>query len=199
MITIEIKTKGKRKAEKISIKTFKELSVKELIKWLDLQREGVETNIIHYLSIVLGIEYKAAYNLNIKNPDVLIESLGDVVNYETEKPAKKIIIGDCIYDFDDISIFSVGQRHTIEENINQYKNEEMLCYFLACAILGTDSTDAYKVKSLKDKILNCNYADVLPAAFFLLKIFLNGNKQETNYLRLLMEWISTKLKRNRQE
>lgn len=197
MITIKIKIKGKLFPREIQVKTFRELSVKELKQWLDLQREGVKTDIIHYLSIVRGISYKAAYNLNIKNPENLISVLGEVIDYEKAKPAKKIVVDDTLYNVDDISIFTVGQRNTIEENIKGYENEEMLCYILAVAMLGYDSTDALKVKDLKDKLLDCAYVDVLPTAFFLLKILWNGKNSGIYFLKKLLALISIKFKKNR--
>jgi hypothetical protein len=182
MITLKIKYLGSKKYETIKIPTCRELTVNQYIKVKKSIKDG-GLNLIDYLCCVLDKEYRQIYQSGIKRADIILESLGMIEDYSKLKTPRSINLLGVNYNLDDIKIESHGQRFTIEETARKYQDEELLCFILSVAIINEPDIDL--INQMKEKIMEASYIEILPAAFFLLKNFLNGRSKEQNILKRL--------------
>lgn len=173
--------------EKKQIPTMDELTVKQFIKL-----SKMEINIVSYLSVTLGVNYKDAFNTKVKGVEKLLKRLGKLEDYTKLPALKTIMIGKDLIALKDIDISTIGQRHTIEQNAKKLKEEELLCYIMAVGMID-DPMDAPKVMKLKNKLMNQPYKKILPAAFFLANRFLTGRKSVMNYLKMQRQLINMRL------
>jgi len=184
MIPLKIKT-DKGATIKKTIPSLDELTVEQFIKFEN--RNKAKNDLISYLSLILNISYKAAYNLKIPDSEVIKLGLGKWVDYRKIKPPKKMIVDDEVYILSNCDIETLGQRIAIQENIKKYKNEEALVFILSVALVK--SPDLKKIVKLKEKLMQLPYREVLPAAFFLLKNLTNGRNFVTRCLQRLGIWM----------
>lgn len=172
---IKIKINGQNE----TIPTADELTVNQYIEFV----KNKETNIIGYLSSVLGITYKESFYSKVSNSTYLKQRIGSINDYTKMLPVNKIIFKDGDYRFlKDLDISTIGERWTIEENGKNLKDEELLCFVLA-VLLTKDSMNLEKVNEMKEKLMNEPYKNVLPTAFFLLRRFSIGNDIEESFLK----------------
>ena len=156
------------------IPTYKELTVKQFIEL----RKRKDTNLINYLSVVTGLRFADIWTCKVNRPHDLAIRIGKYMDYTERKPGRRILVDDKTHFLpESMEIETVGQRFTIEENGKNLKDEEYLCFVLAVGLLGNEM-DYNKINSLKDKIMNQPYINVLPAGFFLLKNLWIGNDIE---------------------
>jgi len=163
--------------EKKYIPTVRELTVKQYIAFMNSEKQ----DIINYLSVTLGVDYVAAWNLNINNYDVLFARIGEIKDYSKLKPRKFIL------DYEVEEISTIGQRFMIEEQSKAFENEELMCFILAVALIKTP--DIGRIIELKNKLMDEPFMEILPTAFFLQKRFVNGkicaNFNFKNLIRLM--------------
>lgn len=180
MITIEINKK------KVQIPTSDQLTVEQYIKFTK-----TKMNLINYLSICLGVEYKEAFDLKIKNLDMLTTRIGHVKHYSEIKALDKLVIQDKLYFKKNIEISTVGQRFMIEENAKKLENEELFCFILAVGIVK-NPMNINEIRQMKNKLMQEPYINILPIGFFLARRFLIGKKKGINFLAMLRHTIKTK-------
>jgi len=178
--------------EKKEVPSMDELTVSQFI---ELSKKDV--NIVTYLSVTLGIDYKAAFNLKVKGTKKLLKRLGVLEDYTKISPPKTMIIGEELIIFKDIDLSTVGQRFMIEENARKLKEEELLCFILATGIVD-DPMNIDNINELKDKLLKEPYKKILPTAFFLANRFLIGRKGAMNYLKMSRQLINMRLNESKQ-
>lgn len=176
---ISIKINGEKK----KIPTANELTVSQYSELVKAEKQ----NIISYLSIVLGVEYKTTFFSKINNI-ALLKRIGKVEHYDKLKPKKKIVLSDSSFYYIPNEIETLGQRFMIEENSSKLEEEEYLCFVLAVG-LSKDPMNYDSVNSLKEKLMNEPYVNILPTAFFLLKNLSNGKRSVRNFFRELVRLI----------
>lgn len=191
MITIQINRKP------IDIKTFNDLTVKEYLQVKTKIENKKDFNLIDYLSIVTDTRYSVIRDLKI-NPiklQAITNSLGQLQDYTKIPPGKKLIINDRYYFKNNMTLDTLGARFMIEENAKQLEGEQLLCFILATAITGGKSFT--ETNNMYSKLLNTNYIEVLPMAFFLAKNLRNGKRGVMSYLVRLGNSIKTMQLRSR--
>lgn len=186
---IELK-KINGKTEKIP--TARELTVNQYIKLQ--KRESI--NIVNYLSVVLNINYKKAFDLKITNYNALKSRIGVIQDYQKLTPKSKISLNDGNYFYVPDEIETVGQRWMIEENARKITDEELLVFILAVGLVS-DPTDFEKVKATQALLMQQPYIDILPTAFFLQLRFLTGRNNELSFSKRLTFWVRTQILRNK--
>lgn len=178
--------------EKALIPTYKELTVRQLIRL-----KGKDNlNIINYLSSVIDRKFADIAELRVKNPYDLAIRIGKYKDYTKSKYSKVITIPGKKFWTKNLEIETLGQRFMIEENAKNLKDEEYICFVLAVAILGTEM-DSSKIIDLKEKIMDEPYLNVLPIGFFLHKSLWIGSILETNNSKMLMDSTNIMYKKNR--
>jgi len=156
-----------------------------------------EGNILNYLSVVLNVKYKSVYDSQIKGFDKLKRRIGDLKDYRKITPKNVLTFDDGLYYYTKgLEISTVGQRFTIEENAKNLKNEELIVFILAVALVK-DSTDVDIVKAMFDKLMKQKYTEVLPQAFFLASRFLTGKNYEINFFAKLLLQLRTTISKNK--
>ena len=180
---MNIEINGKK--EKIPL--IDELTVSQYIKFMKTKRD-----IIDYLSIVLNIKYKEAFDLKFKGLKPLLKRLGDIKDYSKIKMPGKLIINNKLYFTRNIEISTIGQRFMIEENAKKLKDEEYLCFVLAVGIVK-NPMDIEEINEMKNILMRESYLNVLPTAFFLFSHFMLGKKSAMNYFNRLKKLISMKV------
>ena len=187
MIPLKIKKKSKGSANNKTIKvpTFDELTVKQLInvtkKQVEKEKKKDPFTIVDYISTVTGKPYKDVYLTKIQGPDVIMQAIGSAKNIEKEKPKKELVIDDNLINVKELSIDTFGQRTMIELNGQSMNTFELYCFILAVGIVEEDNIN--QVNKLKDNLMNMNYLDILPSAFFLLKNSKIGKKRGRGFLK----------------
>jgi hypothetical protein len=184
MITLTLNKEKKR------IPTMDELTVKQ---FTELTKKDI--NIVNYLSVTLGINYKDAFNTKLKGVDKLLKRLGKLEDF-TKLTPNKIVVDDKLIDIKKIDVSTVGQRFMIEENARSLNNEELLCFILAIGVVD-DPMNIEEINELKEKLLNEPYKKILPNAFFLASRFLIGRKSVMNYLKMCRQLINMKVKESK--
>ena len=174
--------------EKKKVPSLDQLTVSQYIKMSGKE----DISFIDYLSIVFDISYKEAFNIKYKGLDKLINRIGELEDYTKLPVNSQLVIEDEVYNIKDLEISTVGQRFMIEVSAKNLKNEELLCYILAVAILK-DCMDSEKIKEFKDKLLNLAYKEILPAAFFLAKRFSIGKRNVLNYMKMQIQLAKMKV------
>jgi len=183
---IKLKINGEKK----EIPTSSELTVNQYVEFISSEKQ----NIVSYLSVVLGINYKEAFFSKVGN-NALLKRIGKVEDYSKIKPSKKLVFKDSSFFYVPDEISTVGQRWMIEENAQKMEQEEYFCFVLAVG-LASDSMDFGKVNDLKEKIMNEPYLSVLPTAFFLLKNSLLGKSSGVNYFSRLIALTAIRISKN---
>lgn len=173
--------------EKKQIPTMDELTVRQ---FTELTKKDI--NIVNYLSVTLGVNYKDAFNTKVKGIDKLLKRLGKLDDYTKLVPSK-VVVDDKLIDIKKIEVSAVGQRFMIEENARKLQNEELLCFILAIGIVD-DPMNIEEINELKEKLLNQPYKKILPNAFFLASRFLIGRSSVTNYLKMCRQLINMRAK-----
>ena len=189
MVTIKINN------DKVNVKTFDELNVLEYIQVVTQLRDNT-MDIVKYLSIVLKTHYKTAWNMEIHNPEVLMQAIGEPKEYNKLPVIKNLEIDGRYYRTDSLSILTVGQRLMIEEFGKQYKDERLLCYIIAVGIVK--EPDSGKINKIFNKLLTMPYTVVLPIGFFLLKSSMNGKKSAMKHFRKSRRFHLMTISRQRQ-
>ena len=169
-----------------TIPTMDEMTVNQYIEFTK-----TDMNLINYLSVCMGVNYKEAFNSKIKNTDKLLRRLGQLKDYTKIKPVKRLIIDNELIFIKNIEISTVGQRFMIEENSTGMQNEEFLCFILAVGIVS-DPMNIDEINKMKSKLMNEPYINVLPYGFFLANRFLIGKKNAMNFFRWLKALIKMK-------
>lgn len=181
MITLKLN------GEKRIIKAIDQLTVNEYIDFIK-----TDMNLINYLSVCLGIEYKEAFNIKLKNVSWLNARIGVLQDYTKLPVPKKLSINGKLYFIKNIEISTVGQRFMIEEHIKKLDNEEIFCFILAVGIVD-DPMDIDLINKCKDKLMNEPYINILPLGFFLANRFSTGKNKGMNFLRILGLLINMKI------
>lgn len=180
---------------KVNKKTVLVPCADELTAGQYLEFIKTDMSIISYLSVVLGVEYKEAHNLNIKGFERFVQRIGQIKDYTKFKP-KDFVFKDSTIKIKDLSISTVGQRFMIEESGKNYKDDELLLYILSVAI-NKGSMNSQVLLDTYNDLLNLPYKDVLTAGFFLARRFLIGKKNVMNYLKVLKLLMVMKLKESK--
>lgn len=139
-----------------------------------------EFNLIDYLAAVDNLDAQNVSKYIIQNPQFLSNQLfAKFPDYSKTKAKRFIVIKGVFYKLD--SDFTLGQRFIIEENGKNKKGFELMLFILAvCA-------DVDNYESLLIEIDGMKAANVLPEAFFLLKILQTGKRSGlTNLKRLFL-------------
>jgi hypothetical protein len=175
--------------KEVKIPSARELTVKQYIAYFKKWEEKMHPlkELIIYLSVVLKISKNKTANFKTNNSMQLLKRIGNIEDYTKIKP-NEYLLG---YKLDAIS--TIGQKLMIEENGSSLKDEELMVFILAVAMVKIPNID--KVNEIKDKMMDMKYLDVLPSAFFLLKNFLKNKKKETKHLNRSI--FQTKIMRSR--
>lgn len=176
------------------IPSMDELTVNQFI---ELKKRDL--NIISYLSVVCETTFKEVFNTKLKGYKALKKRLGKLEDYTKLPYKKQLIIGDDVINTSEIGLTTVGQRYMIEENGKKLKDEELLCFVLAVAILNDSSSEDNPVMKIglinekKNELMTQPYKNILPTAFFLANRFLIGKSSAMNYLKMSRQLINTRI------
>ncbi len=178
--------------EKKEIPAADELTVGQYIKLVALG----EINIVNYLSTVLGINYKEAFNSKVKNLDLLTRRIGQIEDYSKITPKKKITFKDGSFNYIPSEISTVGERWTIEENARELEGEELMIFILAVGLVP-DPMNFDKITTMVERLKNEPYKEILPTAFFLHNRFLIGKSTGVSFFHRLILMIKIRKSKNR--
>jgi hypothetical protein len=179
---INLKINGEKK----TIPSIDELTVRQYSEFIK-----TDMTLVNYLSVVLGIPYKDAFNIKLKGMKQLKKRIGELKDYTKIPYRRKFLFRDRLIWTRRIDISTVGQRFMVEEHGKKLENEELLCFILALGI-AKNPMNSEELDEIKDKLMDSNYKTILPIAFFLGSRFLIGRSNAMNYLRMLRLSIITR-------
>jgi hypothetical protein len=167
--------------KKYKIPKFTELTVSQYKDVLKHIEKDKDLNVITYLSVVTGLNYKTTIDSEIDIPQFFLDSLGQLVHEFTKiKAPDSIIIDDKEYKKKDYQIRSMGHRFFIEQYMNTNPST-IDAYLFVLAMLFCEEYDYQKIRDFMPKFDNLNYIDVLSmASFFLLNSKIGSKKGITN-------------------
>lgn len=190
----------------VAVPTYSELTIKQYKALLPYISKGNGLDIVRYISIVTGQDYRKALHFEFKNINRLNEALGtfkfiagdteivrDLCYIEGNKPQLLIRYGGKIHDLRNLSVSKVGYRIVLEQFMQSKPNYVQLYQFM-CALVLHSNFDYAEVKKVYEELESYNAEQVLTiGAFF----FIKWKRKEhggSMLLRLLRRVISTSMR-----
>jgi hypothetical protein len=182
--------------ELFELKHADALTINEYLKLSKLE----SINIINYISTIVNKEFAQIADLKFSERDIKIISayVGSIKSYDyfLNFPSDSFYFGytgQTFYKNKLQKVETVGTRMLLE----QFKSEniiEIATYLLAVII--TENYDNEKVQSNYERLLNCNYIQVLSYAAFFLQTFKNGSNKGQNFLTWLANKYGINIRKN---
>lgn len=168
MIPIKINNK------KYKIKPINDLTTREFIELINIE----ELDYTKYIAWQTGLKMDEAFFSVVSY--TIEKAIGNVPDVGKLPRPKQ-------FDYSR-KIETIGQRYQVEES--NAKGYDLIVFVLAVAQARSNNID--DVYKLRDKYMDQNFKEVLPAAIFFFNNLKNGKNSGTNFLKKLINSIRIK-------
>jgi hypothetical protein len=189
----------------VSIPTYSELTIKQYKDMLPFISKGNGLDVVRYVSIVTGEDYKKALHFEFKNINRLNEALGsfkfiagdvervkDLAYIEGNEPKMYFKHGEYIHNLNLVDIGKVGYRIVLEQFMQSKPNYVELYQFM-CALVLCENFDYTAVYDIYESLEAYNAEQVLTIGAFFFRRWKRKEIGDSRLLRLLKQVISTSM------